>query len=120
MTDLPSLKLMGHRRLNARINVGQGPPGAKTCLRGANAITLANSLRFFEGMLSPCGQATFDQRQCRPDLNDLRSGKTSEGGKNETVTSSAVLVRTHFYPVRMAGLVLRASDGNGKASAGKY
>src|SRR5262249_14397614 len=29
----------------------------------------------------------------------------AQGGKNETVTSSVVLVRTHFYPVRMAGLV---------------
>ena len=40
--------------------------------------------------------------------------------KDETVTSSVVLFRTHFYPVRMAGLVRWASDGNGKASAGKY
>ena len=38
-------------------------------------------------------------------MNDLRAGKTSKGGKNETVTSSVVLVRTRFYPVRMAGLV---------------
>jgi hypothetical protein len=37
-------------------------------------------------------------------LNDGASN-TSKGGKNETVTSSVVLVRTHFYPVRMAGLV---------------
>src|SRR5262249_50601196 len=72
MTDLPSLKVMGHRRLNARINVGQGPPGAKTCLRGANAITLANSLRFFEGMLSHCGQATFDRHQCRERFKMLK------------------------------------------------
>jgi hypothetical protein len=41
-------------------------------------------------------------------------------GLAATVTSSVVLVRTHFYPVRMAGLVRWASDGNGKASAGKY
>ena len=53
-------------------------------------------------------------------MNDLRAGKTSKGGKNETVTSSVVLVRTRFYPVRMAGLVRWASDGNGKASAGKH
>jgi hypothetical protein len=52
--------------------------------------------------------------------DDLRLGRTSKGGKNETVTSSVVLVRTHFYPVRVAGLVRWASDGNGKASAGKY
>src|SRR5262249_50601197 len=52
-------------------------------------------------------------------VNDLRC-LNAQGGKNETVTSSAVLVGTHFYPVRMAGLVRRASDGNGKASAGKY
>jgi hypothetical protein len=55
-------------------------------------------------------------------FNDLRSGKygshrfkglllkvrlsnTSKGGKNENVTSSLVLVRAHFCPVRMAGLV---------------
>ena len=31
---------------------------------------------------------------------------TSKGGKNENVTSSLVLVRTHFCPVRMAGMVL--------------
>ena len=31
-------------------------------------------------------------------MNDLRSRKTSKGGKNETVTSSVVLVRTDFYP----------------------
>ena len=37
-------------------------------------------------------------------MDDLRAGKTSKGGKNETVTSSVVLVGTHFYPVRMAGL----------------
>jgi len=30
------------------------------------------------------------------------------------------MVRTHFYPVRMAGLVRWASDGNGKASTSKY
>jgi hypothetical protein len=59
-----------------------------------------------------------DQHQCRPDLDDLRLGRTSNGGKNETVTSRVVLVRTHFYPVRMAGLVRWASDGNGKSSAG--
>ena len=29
----------------------------------------------------------------------------AEGGKNENVTSSVVLVRTHFYPVLMAGVV---------------
>jgi hypothetical protein len=44
---------------------------------------------------------------------------TSKGG-NENVISTVVLVRHHFYPVRMAGLVHRASDGNGKASAAKY
>jgi hypothetical protein len=44
----------------------------------------------------------------------------AQGGKNETVISSVVLVRTRFYSVRMAGLVRRASDGNGKASAGEY
>jgi hypothetical protein len=58
-------------------------------------------------------------------LNDLRSGKcgshrfkglllrlsnTSKGGKNENGTSSLVLVRTHFYPVRMAGMVLWTGD----------
>jgi hypothetical protein len=70
-------------------------------------------------------------------FNELRSGKcrsnrskplllndglsnTSKGGKNENVTSSSVLVRTHFYPVRMACMVRWASDGNGKASACKY
>jgi hypothetical protein len=61
-----------------------------------------------------------DRYQCRPDLDDLLSYKTSKGGKNETVISSVVLVRTHFHPARMAGLVRWASDGNGKASAGKY
>jgi hypothetical protein len=35
---------------------------------------------------------------------------TSKGGKNENVTSSLVLVRTHFCPVRMAGMVLWAGD----------
>ena len=54
---------------------------------------------------------SFDRHQCRLDLNDLRAGETSKGGKNETVISSVVLVRTRFYPVRMAGLVRRASDG---------
>jgi hypothetical protein len=70
-------------------------------------------------------------------FNELRSGKcgsnrskplllnhglsnTSKGGKNENVTSSSVLVGTHFYPVRMACMVRWASDGNGKASACKY
>jgi len=78
-----------------------------------------------------------DQHQCRLDIKRLglafpeaarskalmlndRLSNTSKGGKNETVTSSVVLVRTHFYSVRMAGLVRRASDGNGKASTGKY
>src|SRR5215469_7434775 len=75
----------------------------------------------FEGMPDPLRpKPSFDQHQCRLDLDDLRAGKTSEGGKNETVTSSVVLVGTHFHPLRMAGLVRRASDGNGKASAGKY
>src|SRR6516162_2494767 len=50
-------------------------------------------------------------------LNDRLSNK---GGKNENVTSSLVLVRTRFCPVRMAGMVLWAADGNGKASACKY
>src|SRR5262249_36465192 len=66
------------------------------------------------------GSKPLDQHQCRPDLDDLSLGRTSKGEKNETVTSSVVLVRTHFHPVRMAGLVRWASDGNGKASAGKY
>jgi hypothetical protein len=44
----------------------------------------------------------------------------AEGGKNENVTSSVVLVRTHFYPVLMAGVVSGASNGSGKASAGEY
>jgi hypothetical protein len=70
--------------------------------------------------MATTAQAAFDQHQCQPDLDDLRLGRTSKGGKNETVTSSVVLVGPHFYPVRMAGLVRRASDGNGKASAGKY
>jgi hypothetical protein len=35
---------------------------------------------------------------------------TSKGGKNENVTSSPVLVRTHFCPVRMAGMVLWVGD----------
>jgi hypothetical protein len=35
---------------------------------------------------------------------------TSKGGKNENVTSSLVLVRTHFIPVRMAGMVLWVGD----------
>src|SRR6516165_136892 len=87
----------------------------------AGATPLANSVRDFEGMAHPLrSKPSFDQHQCRLDLNDLRAGKTSKGGKNETVTSSVVLVRTRFYPVRMAGLVRRASNGNGKASAGKY
>ena len=43
-------------------------------------------------------------------MNDLRSRKTSKGGKNETVTSSVVLVRTDFYPVRMVCLVPWASE----------
>jgi len=40
-------------------------------------------------------------------LNDCN---TSKGGKNENVTSSLVLVRTHFCPVRMAGMVLWVGD----------
>ena len=96
-------------------------PGAKIRGQRASGITLANSVRDFEGMAHPLrSKPSFDQHQCRLDLNDLRAGKTSKGGKNETVTSSVVLVRTRFYPVRMAGLVRRASDGNGKASASKY
>src|SRR5262245_33093335 len=52
---------------------------------------------------------------------DLRSGKrgsqrskalmlNSKGGKNENVTSSLVLVRTHLCPVGMAGMVIWAAD----------
>ena len=81
-------------------------PGAKIRGQRASGITLANSVRDFEGMAHPLrSKPSFDQHQCRLDLNDLRAGKTSKGGKNETVTSSVVLVRTRFYPVRMAGLV---------------
>src|SRR5262247_1668232 len=34
---------------------------------------------------------------------------TSKGGKNESITSSLVLVGTNFHPVRMGGLVLWAT-----------
>ena len=51
-----------------------------TLLGGAAALPLA-----------ACGQT-----QCK-------------GGKNENITSSLVLVGTNFYPVRMAGMVLRAT-----------
>jgi hypothetical protein len=43
MTDLPSLKVMGHRRLNARINVGQGP-SADRGLQNSFAGLACNSL----------------------------------------------------------------------------
>jgi hypothetical protein len=42
--------------------------------------------------------------------SDPRLCNTSKGGKNENVTSSLVLVRTHFIPVRMAGMVLWVGD----------
>ena len=38
-----------------------------------------------------------------------RLDDTSKGGKNESITSSLVLVGTNFHPVRMAGMVLRAT-----------
>src|SRR6516165_3786236 len=62
-----------------------------------------------------CGEPTFNGTHA-----DDRPSNASKGGKNENVTPSLVLVRTHFCPVRMAGMVLGASDGNDKASACKY
>src|SRR6516165_16084 len=69
-------------------------------------------------MTSPTGVALININGDQTS-NDIRSlnDNTFRGGKNETVTSSVVLVRTHFYSVRMAGLVPWPSDGNGVQGA---